>query len=202
MRVHASALKHGVLPEDAVQAADWPQWIEPLEEDDWPHRELRLGFDARARLLETVVLVFESGEEMVIHATPRHARQKTILGPAALISLAAKQALVPQQDSMRDGGDFRSHALLGAVGGWSTGRFHDGTEHLDQGREISRFGRLCVFVLSQSHDHPFHRVLPFGRSGRPMASVAVTDSCVDLGVTIVRYNFKIGAPSGGTNARI
>ena len=41
---------------------------------------------------------------------------------------------------MRDGGDFRSHALLGAVGGWSTGRFHDGTEHLDQGREISRFG--------------------------------------------------------------
>lgn len=70
MRVHASALKHGVLPEDAVQAADWPQWIEPLEEDDWPHRELRLGFDARARLLETVVLVFESGEEMVIHAMP------------------------------------------------------------------------------------------------------------------------------------
>lgn len=37
MRVHASALKHGVLPEDAVQAADWAQWIEPLAEDDWPH---------------------------------------------------------------------------------------------------------------------------------------------------------------------
>ena len=70
MRVHASALKHGVLPEDAVQAADWPQWIEPLEEDDWPHRELRLGFDTRGCLLETVVLVFESGEEMVIHAMP------------------------------------------------------------------------------------------------------------------------------------
>ena len=70
MRVHASALKHGVLPEDAVQAADWPHWIEPLEEDDWPHRELRLGFDARACLLETVVLVFESGEEIVIHAMP------------------------------------------------------------------------------------------------------------------------------------
>ncbi|NJC23693.1 hypothetical protein BJ994_002769 [Arthrobacter pigmenti] len=70
MRVHANALKHGVLPEDAVQAADWSQWIEPLEEDDWPHRELRLGFDTRTRLLETVVLVFESGEEMVIHAMP------------------------------------------------------------------------------------------------------------------------------------
>lgn len=70
MKVHPAALKHGVSPEDAVQAADWSQWIEPLEEDDWPHRELRLGFDTQARLLETVVLVFQSGEEMVIHAMP------------------------------------------------------------------------------------------------------------------------------------
>lgn len=70
MKVHASALKHGVLPEDAVQAADWCQWIEPLEEGDWPHRELRLGFDTRARLLETVVLIFEGGEQMVIRAMP------------------------------------------------------------------------------------------------------------------------------------
>ena len=70
MNVHSSALKHGVAPEDAVQAADWPQWIEPLEDDEWPHRELRLGFDTQARLLETVVLMFESGEELVIHAMP------------------------------------------------------------------------------------------------------------------------------------
>lgn len=70
MKVHASALKHGVDPEDAVQAADWPQWIEPLGEDDWPHREFRLGFDTHARLLETVVLIFESGEQLVIHAMP------------------------------------------------------------------------------------------------------------------------------------
>lgn len=80
MRVHASALKHGVLPEDAVQAADWPQWIEPLDEEDaWPHRELRLGFDTRARLLETVVLVFESGEQMVIHAMPARRRYWDLL---------------------------------------------------------------------------------------------------------------------------
>ena len=70
MKVHDSALKHGVLAEDAVQAADWPLWVEPLDEEDWPHRELRLGFDTQARLLETVVLVFESGEELVIHAMP------------------------------------------------------------------------------------------------------------------------------------
>jgi hypothetical protein len=68
VKVHDSALKHGVLPEDAALAADWPLWVEPLDEGDWPHRELRLGFDTRARLLETVVLIFESGDEMVIHA--------------------------------------------------------------------------------------------------------------------------------------
>ncbi|XAS74872.1 toxin [Dermatophilaceae bacterium Sec6.4] len=70
MKVHRSALKHGVSSEDAVQAANWSQWIEPLEDDGWPHRELRLGFDTRARLLETVVLIFDSGEELVIHAMP------------------------------------------------------------------------------------------------------------------------------------
>lgn len=70
MRIHDSALKHGVSPEDAIQAADWPLWVEPLDKDGWPLRELRLGFDTRARLLETVVLTFESGDEMVIHAMP------------------------------------------------------------------------------------------------------------------------------------
>ncbi|HLS50067.1 MAG TPA: toxin [Actinomycetaceae bacterium] len=59
-----------MLAEDAVQAADWPLWVEPLDEEDWPHRELRLGFDTQARLLGTVVLIFESGDELVIHAMP------------------------------------------------------------------------------------------------------------------------------------
>lgn len=73
MRVHPSALKHGVSSEDAIQAAEWALWIEPLD-DGPPERELRLGFDTQARLLETVVLAFESGDEMVIHAMP--ARRK------------------------------------------------------------------------------------------------------------------------------
>ena len=76
MKVHPSALKHGVSSEDAIQAAEWSLWIEPLEEDGPPNRELRVGFDARARLLETVVLVFESGDEIVIHAMP--ARRKYV----------------------------------------------------------------------------------------------------------------------------
>ncbi len=70
MKVHDSALKHGVLPEDAIQAADWPLWVEPLAEAEWPHRELRLGFDTQARLLETAVLIFERGDGMVIRAMP------------------------------------------------------------------------------------------------------------------------------------
>lgn len=67
MRVHYSARKHGVLDEDAVQAATWAVWIEDLD-DDSPARQLRLGFDTQGRLLETVVLVFDSGNELVVHA--------------------------------------------------------------------------------------------------------------------------------------
>jgi hypothetical protein len=74
VRVHKSALKHGVSPEDAIQAAQWSLWIEPIDADGPPYRELRLGFDTVTRLLETVVLVLETGEELVIHAMP--ARKK------------------------------------------------------------------------------------------------------------------------------
>ena len=31
MKVHESALQHGVSAEDAVQAATWPLWIEELD---------------------------------------------------------------------------------------------------------------------------------------------------------------------------
>ena len=67
MRVHDSALKHGVAADDAVQAATWSLWIEELDDEN-PARQLRLGFDTQGRLLKTVVLVFDSGNEMVIHA--------------------------------------------------------------------------------------------------------------------------------------
>ncbi|WP_282826213.1 toxin [Gulosibacter sediminis] len=67
MNVHDSALKHGILREDAIQAATWAVWVEELDENS-PARQLRLGFDTRGRLLETVVLVFDSGNELVIHA--------------------------------------------------------------------------------------------------------------------------------------
>lgn len=79
MKVHPSALKHGVDEGDAIQAAQWAQWIEPVEDDGWPHRELRLGFDTRGRLLETAVLVFESGNELVIHAMAARKQYRDLL---------------------------------------------------------------------------------------------------------------------------
>jgi hypothetical protein len=67
VKVHDSALKHGIAPEDIIQAASWPLWVDYLDVDS-PARQLRLGFDTQGRLLETVVLVFDGGNELVIHA--------------------------------------------------------------------------------------------------------------------------------------
>ena len=83
MKVHRGALKHGVSNEDAVQAAGWPQWIEPLD-DELPRGELRLGCDAQARLLETVVLIFDSGGA----GDPRDVGPQAVLGAPA-VRLAA-----------------------------------------------------------------------------------------------------------------
>lgn len=85
MKVHHAALKHGILAADIVQAASWPLWIEDLD-DDSPARRLRLGFDGQGRLLETVVLIFDSGNELVIHAMkarPPNARPTAIASPPA-----------------------------------------------------------------------------------------------------------------------
>jgi hypothetical protein len=67
VKVHDSARRHGITDEDAIRAASWPVWVVDLE-DDSPARQLRLGFDSHGRMLETVVLLFDSGNELVIHA--------------------------------------------------------------------------------------------------------------------------------------
>jgi hypothetical protein len=78
VRVHPSALKHGIAPEDAVHAATWALWIEDLD-DDSPARQLRLGFDTQGRLLETVVLTFDSGNELVVHAMKARSQMLDLL---------------------------------------------------------------------------------------------------------------------------
>lgn len=67
MEVHASALKHGIDADSAAQAAAQPVYLSELDEES-PARQFRLGFDSSGRLLELVVLHFDSGRELVIHA--------------------------------------------------------------------------------------------------------------------------------------
>ena len=67
MEVHPSALKHGIDEESSRSAASHPIYVSFLDEDS-PARQLRLGFDDAGRLLELIVLNFDSGREMVIHS--------------------------------------------------------------------------------------------------------------------------------------
>jgi hypothetical protein len=67
VKVHESPRKHGIDPKDAIHAAEHAVFVSDLE-DDSPARQLRLGFDSAGRLLEVVVLRFDSGSELVIHA--------------------------------------------------------------------------------------------------------------------------------------
>lgn len=68
MRSAKSATKHGIELSDSVYAASHPVWIAPLDDDPHQWRELRLGFDSHARLLETVVVVADDGDEVLIHS--------------------------------------------------------------------------------------------------------------------------------------
>lgn len=67
MKVHDSARKHGIAPQNAIHAGEHAVFVSDLD-DDSPARQLRLGFDSTGRLLEVVVLRFDSGNELVIHA--------------------------------------------------------------------------------------------------------------------------------------
>jgi hypothetical protein len=76
--VRASARKHRVSDEDAIAAASSPLVSGPLGDEN-PQRELKIGFDTQARLLETVVLVWDDGTEEVIHAMRCRPQYKALL---------------------------------------------------------------------------------------------------------------------------
>jgi hypothetical protein len=54
VRVHRSALRHGVTAEDGLYAAEHYVYVADLDDEN-PMREFRLGFDTAGRLLELVV---------------------------------------------------------------------------------------------------------------------------------------------------
>ena len=78
MKVHRSALRHGVAAEDATFAAEHCVYRSELD-DDSPAREFRLGFDRSGRLLELVVLTFDSGNELLIHAMNARRQYRDLL---------------------------------------------------------------------------------------------------------------------------
>ena len=67
MKVHHSALKHGVSAEDALHAARH-RIYESLPDDSMPAKQFVMGFDNRGRLLELVIRTFDSGNQLLIHA--------------------------------------------------------------------------------------------------------------------------------------
>ena len=67
MEVHRSALKHGIAASDASYGAEHWVYAAELDEEN-PARDFTLGFDRGGRLLELIVLRFDSGHELVIHA--------------------------------------------------------------------------------------------------------------------------------------
>jgi hypothetical protein len=78
VKVHDSARKHGIDQQDAIHAAQRPVFVSDLD-DDSPARQLRLGFDSAGRLLEVVVLRFDSGKELVIHAMKARRQYRDLL---------------------------------------------------------------------------------------------------------------------------
>lgn len=65
--VRSSARKHGISDEDIRAALESPVLSGPLD-DDHPQRNLVLGFDTNARVLELVALHYDDGTVEVIHA--------------------------------------------------------------------------------------------------------------------------------------
>jgi hypothetical protein len=81
VEVHRSSRKHGIADEDVLHAARGFLVAYPLQDgdQDGPRRELRLGPDRAGNLLETVVLLLDDGDELVIHAMRMRPKYRGLL---------------------------------------------------------------------------------------------------------------------------
>ncbi|MEO7123007.1 MAG: hypothetical protein ABI400_07820 [Lacisediminihabitans sp.] len=78
MIVRPSARKHGINDQDSVTAATSPLVSGPLDDEN-PQRQLRIGFDTQARLLEAIVLIWDDGTEEIIPAMKCRPQYITLL---------------------------------------------------------------------------------------------------------------------------
>ena len=81
VEIHRSAAKHGggVGADDAVHAVAHALVVADLGDDDAPIRELVIGPDRAGNLLEVIVLHFDDGREMVIHAMSMRSQYRSML---------------------------------------------------------------------------------------------------------------------------
>lgn len=70
MEINESARKHEVSDEGILHAVEHPLVEYDIGDDDSPRRWLVLGPDQAGLMLEVVVLMFDDGAELVIHAMP------------------------------------------------------------------------------------------------------------------------------------
>ncbi|MSV79499.1 MAG: hypothetical protein F2681_16695 [Actinobacteria bacterium] len=81
MEIHRSARRHGVRDADIVHALGRVAVECEIGDGDGdsPRRLLVLGPDRAGNMLELVVLVFDDGRQMVIHAMVMRAKYRALL---------------------------------------------------------------------------------------------------------------------------
>jgi hypothetical protein len=77
--INGSARKHGVSDDDIVHAVDQSLAEFEVGDDDPPRRWLVLGPNRAGVMVELIVLVFDDGGEMVIHAMPMRSKYEELL---------------------------------------------------------------------------------------------------------------------------
>jgi hypothetical protein len=79
VELHRSSAKHGVDPDDVPHAVEAALVVADMGDDDSPSRTLILGPDRAGNLLEVIVLHFDDGREMAIHAMPMRSQYRAML---------------------------------------------------------------------------------------------------------------------------
>jgi hypothetical protein len=81
VEVHRSARKHGITDGQMYHALDHAWLVADLDDGSTPARTLVLGPDPAGNLLELVVLHFDDGRDMVIHAMAMRRQYESLLPP-------------------------------------------------------------------------------------------------------------------------
>ena len=79
MDINESARKHGVSDGDILHAIGQQLVEYEIGDDDPPGRWLVLGPNRAGLMLELIVLVFDDGAEMAIHAMPMRSKYEELL---------------------------------------------------------------------------------------------------------------------------